>query len=402
MYCSHCGKKNADESLFCVECGSPLRKAAVAGAARPAGATVGMPSEYVVPKGCVGQAWSDITSSPNWIKRVLTLMLMNCVPVLNFFAVGYGLQWGAQAAKGEPKPLSAGAFNKKTFVLGLIVVLLDILLAVATIVFGVLSFIPILGAILLIAINLMASAFYELAKMRAGVTGKLGSAFDLSELFRAYRKNLGGLFAAAIVPKLICGVVIVVIVIVLVFLAGLSGYAAYTDFLDYDYSYGYGHGYSYPAYGVGYLGGAVALIIVAAVLALFIDGLGMLWAMRAVGHWVHRNEPQWASEGAKDAAAPAPVAVSVPVVGVAVDNPVPTSGASAVAAAAPTVPVAAAPSPVAPASAALAPGESVDAPAEVAPAADVAAVPVATPAPAAGEPEAGAGSSASQGNETKE
>ncbi len=355
MYCSHCGKKNADESLFCVECGCPLKKTAVADAARPA-AAVGMPAEYVVPKGCVGQAWSDITNSPNWIKRVLTLMLMNCVPVLNFFAVGYGLQWGAQAAKGEPKPLSAGAFNKKTFVLGLIVVLLDILLAVATIVFGVLSFIPILGAILLVAINLLASAFCELAKMRAGVTGKLGSAFDLSELFRAYRKNLGGLFAAAIVPQLICGVVIVVVVIVLVFLAGLSGYAAYTDFLDYDYGYGYGH--SYPAYGVGYLGGAFALVIVAAVLALFIDGLGMLWAMRAVGHWAHRNEPQWANEGAADAAvaaapvaapaapassAPVPVAVNVPVVGVAVDEIIPASGASAAA------PSAAAPEPVAPA-----------------------------------------------------
>ena len=356
MYCSHCGKKNADESLFCVECGCPLRKPAVAGAARPAGAAVGMPTEYVVPKGCVGQAWSDITSSPNWVKRVLTLMLMNCVPVLNFFAVGYGLQWGAQAAKGEPKPLAAGAFCKKTFVFGLIIVLLDILLAAATIVFGVLSFIPILGAILLVAINLLASTFCELAKMRAGVTGKLGSAFDLSELFRAYRKNLGGLFAAAIVPQLICGVVIVVVVIVLVFLAGLSGYAAYTDFLD--YGYGYGHGYSYPSYGVGYLGGAFALVIVAAVLALFIDGLGMLWAMRAVGHWVHRSEPQWANEDAADAAvaeapvaapaapassAPVPVAVNVPVVGVAVDEIIPASGASAAA------PSAAAPEAVVPA-----------------------------------------------------
>ena len=393
MYCSHCGKKNADESLFCVECGCPLRKPAVAGAARPAGAAVGMPTEYVVPKGCVGQAWSDITSSPNWVKRVLTLMLMNCVPVLNFFAVGYGLQWGAQAAKGEPKPLAVGAFCKKTFGFGLIIVLLDILLAAATIVFGVLSFIPILGAILLVAINLLASTFCELAKMRVGVTGKLGSAFDLSELFRAYRKNLGGLFAAAIVPQLICGVVVVVVIIVLVFLAGLSGYAAYTDFLD--YGHGYGYGYSFPSYGVGYLGGAFALVIVAVVLALFIDGLGMLWAMRAVGHWVHRNEPQWANEGTVDAAvavapvaaaAPAPVAVNVPVVGVAVDEIIPTSGTNA------AVPMGAASEPVATvaAPAPAVPDTPVDASAEVALAAD------------AGEPKVGAGSSVSSGNEPKE
>ena len=351
-----------------------------------------MPTEYVVPKGCIGQAWSDITSSPNWVKRVLTLMLMNCVPVLNFFAVGYGLQWGAQAAKGEPKPLAAGAFCKKTFVFGLIIVLLDILLAAATIVFGVLSFIPILGAILLVAINLLASTFCELAKMRVGVTGKLGSAFDLSELFRAYRKNLGGLFAAAIVPQLICGVVIVVIVIVLVFLAGLSGYAAYTDFLD--YGHGYGYGYSFPSYGVGYLGGAFALVIVAVVLALFIDGLGMLWAMRAVGHWVHRNEPQWAfeGEGRAEAAAAAPAGgVAGTSVAAAAE---PAVASAAVAVAAPAAP-AAAPAPAAP-------DASVNAPAEVAPAADAAAASVAAPASAAGEPKAGVGSSANSGNEPKE
>ena len=271
--------------------------------------------------------------------------------------------------------------------------LLDILLAAATIVFGVLSFIPILGAILLVAINLLASTFCELAKMRVGVTGKLGSAFDLSELFRAYRKNLGGLFAAAIVPQLICGVVVVVVIIVLVFLAGLSGYAAYTDFLD--YGHGYGYGYSFPSYGVGYLGGAFALVIVAVVLALFIDGLGMLWAMRAVGHWVHRNEPQWANEGTVDAAvavapvaaaAPAPVAVNVPVVGVAVDEIIPTSGTNA------AVPMGAASEPVATvaAPAPAVPDTPVDASAEVALAAD------------AGEPKVGAGSSVSSGNEPKE
>ncbi len=60
------------------------------------------PTGYAAaPQGCLGAAWHDITSSPGWVKRVLLLMVMNCVPVLNFFAKGYNLQWGAQAARGE-------------------------------------------------------------------------------------------------------------------------------------------------------------------------------------------------------------------------------------------------------------------------------------------------------------
>ena len=323
MYCPQCGKKNVDEALFCEACGRSLTSSAnqaqastqagvqqtvqqatqqaAVGATVASAAAAGAQAAptFNAQKGCIGQAWSDITNSPHWVKRVLTLMLMNCVPILHFFPSGYSLQWGAQAASGNPQPLAAGVFTKKTFIFGLIIVLLDILLALGTSVFSLFSLIPILGVLLVVAINLLAAAFCYLSLLRVGVTGKLGSAFDLSELFRVYRKNLGGLFAAAIVPNLICSAIVIVAVIVLLFFAGLSGYAAYIDIDSYGH-YGYGYGYNaFPAAAIGFLSGAIVLVIIAVLFALFVAGFANLWTLRAVGYWVNRTEPQWALEAAE-------------------------------------------------------------------------------------------------------
>ncbi len=88
------------------------------------------------PQGCLGAAWHDITSSPGWVKRVLLLMVMNCVPVLNFFAKGYNLQWGAQAARGDVQPLPRGVFGKKTFLAGVLFAVINLLGGIASAVLG--------------------------------------------------------------------------------------------------------------------------------------------------------------------------------------------------------------------------------------------------------------------------
>ena len=319
MFCSQCGKENDNAALFCERCGCPLTKAAPVGAGVPAGmgasAGAGAPGNYAMgtapvyqaQKGCLGQAWSDITSSPSWVKRVLTLMVMKCIPVLSIFASGYSLQWGAEAAAGKAKPLAAGSFNKKTFVLGLIVLLLGVLLSLGTLPFAALYLIPVLGVILTLAVDLLASAFYYMSAMRVGVTGKLGSAFELSDLFRAYRKNLGGLFAAAVVPSIIIAVIIVVLIaIYAVFVVMGSVNVAqnipYT-YNDYGYYGGYGNYDSYLPSVFGMLGGSLIGLILLLLAALFLTGFSELWTMRAVGYWVNRNEPQWANEGEASACA---------------------------------------------------------------------------------------------------
>ena len=250
------------------------------------------------PKGNVGQAWSDITSTPNWIKRVLILMLMNCVPVLDIFFRGYVLQWGAEAVRGKAAPMVPGSFNKKTFVLGLVPFVLNILLNLGSAVLWVLGFIPFIGFILAIVADWMASAFCYMAIMRVGATGSFGSAFDLSELVRVYRKNIGGLLFATIIPGLICSAIAFLVGFILLLIVSLFSMGSLDGI---EQAIRYLNRYGDPIAIISIFGSLIAVFGVALILVIlfasFMDGFAQLWTMRAVGYWVGRNVPEWAAEG---------------------------------------------------------------------------------------------------------
>lgn len=248
------------------------------------------------PQGCLGAAWHDIASSPGWVKRVLLLMVMNCVPVLNFFAQGYNLQWGAQAACGDAQPLPRGVFGKKTILAGLLFAAINLLGGIAGVVLLAFNIIPFVGFIIVGIANLLIGTFVSLAAMRMMVYRSFGEAFELSELCAKFKKSFGSLFAAACVPGIIAGVLlflIMALVMAALVLASMAGGSA-------GY-YGYGYGASSFAYDpVGFtfvllsmFGGAM---LFAFVLALFAYGFADLWSMRAVGHWVARNAPEWVEE----------------------------------------------------------------------------------------------------------
>ena len=250
------------------------------------------------PKGNVGQAWSDITSTPNWIKRVLILMLMNCVPVLDIFFRGYVLQWGAEAVRGKAAPMVPGSFNRKTFVLGLVPFVLNILLNLGSAVLWVLGFIPFIGFILAIVADWMASAFCYMAIMRVGATGSFGSAFDLSELVRVYRKNIGGLLFATIIPGLICSAIAFLVGFILLLIVSLFSMGSLDGI---EQAIRYLNRYGDPIAIISIFGSLIAVFGVALILVIlfasFMDGFAQLWTMRAVGYWVGRNAPEWAAEG---------------------------------------------------------------------------------------------------------
>ncbi len=278
----------------------PAQGAWFAGASAPvSGAQGQVPPQGVYPaasRGCLGEAWHDITSSPGWVKRVLLLMVMNCVPVLNFFVQGYNLQWGAQAARGDAQPLSRGTFGKKTFLAGLLFAVINLLGGIAGVVLLALNIIPFVGFVIVGIANLLISTFVSLAAMRMMVYRSFGEAFELSELCAKFKKKLGSLFAAACVPGIVVGVLlflIMTLVMAILILASMaSGSAGY---------YGYGYGVSSFAYDpVGFMfvflsmfGGVMLFVFV---LALFAYGFADLWSMRAVGHWVARNAPEWVEE----------------------------------------------------------------------------------------------------------
>ena len=346
MNCPHCLAETSPEAKFCGKCGTKLDN--VIGAATPetAGAptpaaptpeascyTAAAPADepryatatpYGAPqqaptgavpggadrsqgvqaqalRGCLGEAWHDITSSPGWVKRVLLLMVMNCVPVLNFFAQGYNLQWGAEAACGRAGALPRGAFGKKTFLAGLLFMVINLLGGIAGVVLLAFNLIPFVGFIVVGIGNLLISTFVALAAMRMMVYRSFGEAFELSSLFTKFKGGLGSLFAAACVPGIIAGVLVflvMVLVMAVMVIASMAGTpAGYCGYGASSLIYGFGyHGYDPVGTAVALLSmfGGVTLLIF--VLALFSYGFADLWSTRAVGHWVARNAPEWAEE----------------------------------------------------------------------------------------------------------
>ena len=253
-------------------------------------------------EGCLGAAWRDITSSAGWIKRLLFLAIMNCVPVLNFYVSGYSVKWGADVASGKREPLPRGNFTKHTFVVGLFAWILSVLMTVANIWFYAIDLIPIIGVLVTFVLSLFASAFLALATMRMALRRKFGAAFDLSEIIIRYKKRVGSLLASAVVPGIIMGAIFVVIAIILVMIfggiamAGLSSSSYVYSSLYYSMS-----SLSYNPVGaiLGIVSALGAVIVFLVMLALFLAAFANVWSMRAVGHWVAQNAPEWVDEAAE-------------------------------------------------------------------------------------------------------
>lgn len=338
MYCPSCGNDLADDAKFCGACGTriqatrtPVVQDASARQQTPTphrnhsvplgqNATQDQGAVYqsavhqtpsvhntpnmdpgatvmTAPKGALGQAWSDITSSPKWFSRILLLIIMNCVPILNCFSLGYMLQWGADASRGTNPTLPKGAFDLHCFLSGLFYGILSLLMSIGLLWTVVLGFIPIIGWIASIAISLFATTFTMLAAMRMAVYKRFGKAFDLSELFRKYKSSLGSLFAAAIVPNIAVGICILVLVLLIVG-AGGAFWASSMPSLGYMTSYAASDNMLNTLL-VG-AGAGIILIVLVALLAVFCYGFAQLWALRAVGVWVSRNAAEWQQEAERE------------------------------------------------------------------------------------------------------
>lgn len=337
MNCPNCGVFVKEGSKFCGTCGTklevveavetPVQPSAPEPAPNTAqaynsGASFGGAAPYSAPtpnpapvysapqqnmyrqEGCLGAAWRDITSSAGWIKRMLLLAIMNCVPVLNFFVAGYSAKWGANVASGVREPLPTGNFTKHTFIVGVFISLLNILMIIANIWLFVLNFIPLIGFIIVFIVNLFASAFFALAVMRMTIRRKLGAAFDLSEIMKRYKTRVGSLVASAVVPGIITTIVFALVAMLILLICsgiamrgiGMYGGSSYSSMM-----------YMFADMSYNPVGAAIALvsalgvvIFILVALYLFLDAFANVWSMRAVGHWVSQNAPQWADDEAEE------------------------------------------------------------------------------------------------------
>lgn len=389
-YCSNCGAEAQEGASFCIQCGTavvgvnnnseasspvsaptPAATQASAPACNPAPAAFGSPAgttasvgagedtsvNYSAPtpvyaQGCVSAAWQDITNSEGWIGKLFLMALIYLVPILNWVLPGYCMRWSRQLVLGRVENMPKNIFCNRAFINGVFYFVIGLVISIITMfACAILGVIPIIGFLAAVALGLLSTMFLNLCLLRCAVADNLGAGFQWGKIWETLKRNPGSLFCAAVLPGLIISAILgiictIVISIALVLTVGSSIFDLF-DIISYysDYSGGMYHGY-YSYYGyeqlAGFLIRLLCVILPVVIVVAYICGIGSaladLLSLRAVGHWVARYAPDWATDPAVSATAHIYDALETQPVA-ATASPAPTSSAPVPPAAVPSAPV---------------------------------------------------------------
>lgn len=358
MFCSQCGAPMGDNDKFCGACGAPNPAAGGAGSATDQPTVVQTPIQpEPQPKGCLAQAFHDMTKLPGVFRRVCQIgflpaligivsVLVLFIPVIGgilcavgFLAAyvaavcgsGYGIEWGRDLSTGAEDGMERPLIRSTSFGLGIFSsVISGVLTLIAAIpalgvllsvvesavmadagsyyyggsgAFGyalVASFgLFVIAIIVSVVLYVFLKMFADAAVMHFAVTGRIESAFSLDKVWAAYRHNKSKLFCASILPELLVGIVSNVIIWILTAVFGAIAAASYS----YSF-YGYGFSYSRPSgfAAIASVGGATLVIYLVLVVfvAVFLNVFGTMLKHRAVGYWAQRYASEWSDEDTGD------------------------------------------------------------------------------------------------------
>ena len=348
MFCSQCGAPMGDNDKFCGACGAPNTAAGAA--------PQGQPQQFVpqpdinMPKGCVAQAFEDMTKTPGVLQRVCQIaflpalicvvsVLVLFIPVIGGIAAaigflaayvasvcgsGFGIEWGRDLSlkvdDGMDRPLMRSTSFGLGVFSGVISGVLEVIAAIPVI--GVaLSLVEsvvigaagsysyygsyaleaaLFGSLGLFVLALIASAvlgvffkmFADIAVMHFAVTGRVESAFSLDKVWAAFKNNKTKLFCASFLPEFLTGLVTNVITWILTAIFGaIASVGMYS--------------YYYRPTGIEALarGGGITLVlflVLVAFVSVFLTVFGSMLKHRAVGYWVARYAAEWADEDKDD------------------------------------------------------------------------------------------------------
>lgn len=373
MYCSKCGSPMEETARFCPRCGAPIPRAVqadapVQGAAptasmptpktgsaawsAPSSSAAGAPAPAAAyRKGCLSQAFDDITKVPGALQRVLKIALVPgiiavisviafIIPVVGWVvgvvglvlsalasvcAVGYAIEWGSALPRGRGFEKNAPFLRTSLFSLGffsnalngLFVALSFVPLAIGVVFFlftvgtGLVSsvvgygawrgaaglvasfvvLVLIVAVIITIVLSVLLAMFADATVMHMAVSGRVESTFALGKVFSAFKRQPGKLFCASILPGIIVGIVQIIANLIL----GALAFGAFDDWLQRNY---FGDS----------LGALIAFVplLVTVALLLFVTlcsgAFASVLKFRALGYWAERYAPAWLHEGDDDIA----------------------------------------------------------------------------------------------------
>ncbi len=280
-FCSSCGGSVEPGQKFCMNCGAPIIE--VTQQASPQSTNQGFaapsPQAQVITNGSpLSRAWNDFRNEKGLIGRLVVLCILMCIPIVNFFAMGYCLMWCADSALGRNQGMPAKYLTGATFTLGFFSFVVSL---VWSVVFGLLGAIPIIGVLASIAFLVLLPCLI-LSQVRLALFGSLGSAFELSKVWDVYKPNLGTTLVIAWAPQLLALVAIVVIGFIMSLFGGVS-----------ILSFAYGDG-GFAA-GVGAF--SIVIMIIGGILIAFVETAATLIMYRAFGYFVAETAPQWVRDG---------------------------------------------------------------------------------------------------------
>lgn len=345
MLCPQCGTENREDSAYCRHCGTRIAMAADAAQADASGAAANAggyanaseprrnpgaqdpfgqqppqsANPYTGPQGderfagqagqpyrqppvsaggCIGAAWRDVTSSEGWMGKACLLGIVNAVPILNWVVMGYILRWARQLSGGIHMPMPKGLFVDRAFTTGFFAAVVGALFWVVSWVVGfIVGWVPLIGSLAALVLGVLVSLFADAAIIRMAIVDRLGAAFDFGRIWRAYKRALGSLFCASLVPTIVAALVMMVLIVVFLMIAGaIIGSSAAVVSL-YAPHHAIKELAGLPALFIASGGiGAVVLMVVLWVLCAMVLAVAQLVSYRAVGHWAARVSPDWGAE----------------------------------------------------------------------------------------------------------
>ena len=351
MFCSQCGAPMGDNDKFCGVCGAPNAGAA---ASTPQGQP--QPQQFVPQpptnalKGCVAQAFEDMTKTPGVLQRVCQIaflpalicvvsVLVLFIPVIGGIAAaigflvayvasvcgsGFGIEWGRDLSLKIDDGMERPLMRSTSFGLG-------VFSSVISVVLEVIAAIPVIGVVLslvegvvigaagsysyygsyaieaalfgsrgLLVLAMIATAvlgvffkmFADIAVMHFAVTGRVESAFSLDKVWTAFKNNKTKLFCASFLPEFLTGLVANVVTWILTVVFGaIASVGMYS--------------YYYRPTGIEAIvtGGGITLVlflVLVAFVTVFLTVFGKMLKHRAVGYWAARYASEWADEDKDD------------------------------------------------------------------------------------------------------
>lgn len=247
-------------------------------------------SQPVYSEGCVSAALADMRATDGWLKRVLFLGLVGCVPILNFVTYGYALNWAREVPFGGKTAMPSSVVNGKNFEIGFYYFVISLVFGlVGGLVSGIVGIVPVLGWIAAIVISLAVSVFVCLCSTRMAIMQQLGEGFKLRCAWNALKRNWTSLAGAVIGPVLVVSIVAGIILSIGAVVLAVS------IALPVSLASGGASGGVLAALGTLGVFGVLAYLLIILV-CVGLEAIAYVVAFRAVGHWVGRYAPEWTTE----------------------------------------------------------------------------------------------------------